>query len=79
MSRGRRWCTATVLKAPFLGEIPIDTRIRFGGDCGVPIIVSAPDSENAQRFMELATRAALGIAERVLAAPKRSSRLAVIR
>ena len=34
--------------APFLGEIPIDTRIRFGGDAGVPIVVAAPDSENAR-------------------------------
>ncbi len=69
---GRR--LAGEIKVPFLGEIPIDTRIRFGGDSGVPIVVGAPDSENARRFMELATQTALGIAERVLAAPKRSSR-----
>jgi ATP-binding protein involved in chromosome partitioning len=63
----------------FLGEIPIDTRIRFGGDSGVPIVASAPDSEHARRFAEIATRVALRIAERVLGQPKRSSRLAVIR
>jgi ATP-binding protein involved in chromosome partitioning len=70
---------AQEIKAPFLGEIPIDTRIRFGGDSGVPIIVSAPDSEHGQRFMELASKVALGIADRVLSQPKRSTRLAVIR
>ena len=40
----------------FFGEIPIDTRIRFGGDAGVPIVIASPDSENAQRFMDLASQ-----------------------
>jgi ATP-binding protein involved in chromosome partitioning len=65
--------------ANFFGEIPIDTRIRFGGDAGVPVVIAAPDSENAQRFMDLATRTALKIASNVLSKPKRSPRLAVIR
>jgi ATP-binding protein involved in chromosome partitioning len=63
----------------FFGEIPIDTRIRFGGDAGVPVVIAAPDSENAQRFMELASRTALKVAANVLSKPKRSPRLAVIR
>jgi ATP-binding protein involved in chromosome partitioning len=63
----------------FFGEIPIDTRIRFGGDAGVPVVVAAPDSENSQRFSELATRAALKVAANVLSKPKRTPRLAVIR
>src|SRR5512140_1225782 len=50
----------------FFGEIPIDTRSRFGGDAGVPIVISSPDSENAARFMGLATQAALKIAGAVL-------------
>jgi ATP-binding protein involved in chromosome partitioning len=70
---------AQEIQVPFLGEIPIDTRIRFGGDSGVPIVVSAPDSEHARRFMELASTVAIGIADRVLSAPKRSTRLAVIK
>ncbi len=65
--------------APFFGEIPIDTRIRFGGDAGVPIVVSSPDSENAQRFMAIATAAAMKVAANVLGKPKRSPRLAVIK
>jgi len=62
----------------FFGEIPIDTRIRFGGDAGVPIVISSPDSENADRFMSIATQAAMKIAERVLSKPKRSPRLPII-
>ncbi len=65
--------------ATFFGEIPIDTRIRFGGDAGVPIVIASPDSENAQRFMDLATKTALEIAKNVLSKPKRSPRLAVIK
>jgi ATP-binding protein involved in chromosome partitioning len=63
----------------FFGEIPIDTRIRFGGDAGVPIVIASPDSENAQRFMDLATKTAVKIASNVLSKPKRSPRLAVIK
>jgi ATP-binding protein involved in chromosome partitioning len=65
--------------AQFFGEIPIDTRIRFGGDAGVPVVVASPDSENAALFMELATKAALEVARGVLSKPKRSPRLAVIK
>ena len=62
----------------FLGDIAIDARIRFGGDSGVPIVVAAPDSENAQTFVKIATGMALHAAKRVLSAPKRSPSLAVI-
>jgi ATP-binding protein involved in chromosome partitioning len=65
--------------ADFFGEIPIDTRIRFGGDAGVPIVLASPDSENAGRFMDLASKTALKIAGNVLSKPKRSPRLAVIK
>jgi ATP-binding protein involved in chromosome partitioning len=70
---------AQEIGATFFGEIPIDTRIRFGGDAGVPVTIAAPDSENARRFYDLATAAALKVAGNVLSKPKRSSRLAVIR
>ncbi len=74
---GRR--LAQEVGAPFFGEIPIDTRIRFAGDAGVPVVVASPDSENAKLFMDLATRAAIEIAKRVLSKPKRAPRLAVIK
>ena len=74
---GKRLAQETGL--PFLGEVPIDTRIRFGGDTGVPIVASLPDSEHARTFMDIASKAALKIAENILSKPKRSPRLAVIR
>ena len=39
---------------PFLGEIPIFTEIREGGDKGIPVTVSAPKSAPAQAFMTVA-------------------------
>jgi ATP-binding protein involved in chromosome partitioning len=70
---------AQEIGSPFLGELPLDARIRFGGDTGVPIVVSSPDSDYAARFRDVASKAALGAAARILAAPKRSKRLAVIK
>lgn len=49
---GRRM--AEKFEVPFLGEIPIDPRIRIGGDQGVPIVESHPDSTAAKAFMEIA-------------------------
>jgi ATP-binding protein involved in chromosome partitioning len=39
---------------PFLGEIPILTEIRVGGDQGVPVVVSAPQSVAGQPFLSIA-------------------------
>jgi ATP-binding protein involved in chromosome partitioning len=33
---------------PMLGQIPIDTALREGGDAGEPIVVTDPDSESAK-------------------------------
>jgi ATP-binding protein involved in chromosome partitioning len=41
---------------PFLGEIPIDTRMRQGGDVGQPVMVQFPDSELADQFRQVARR-----------------------
>ncbi|MEZ4358729.1 MAG: iron-sulfur cluster carrier protein ApbC [Kofleriaceae bacterium] len=70
---------AQELGAPFFGEIPIDTRIRFGGDSGVPVVIASPDSENAKRFSDLAVAVATKVAKNILSKPKRSPRLAVIK
>ena len=29
---------------PLLGRVPFDVRLREGGDAGVPLIISSPDS-----------------------------------
>lgn len=39
---------------PFLGEIPIYPEIRLGGDCGVPVVVSAPEGPAGQAFLRIA-------------------------
>lgn len=43
-------------KAPFLGEIPIFTAIREGGDAGTPIMVSAPNHPASQAFLAIARK-----------------------
>ncbi len=41
-------------QVPFLGEVPIFTEIREGGDQGVPVVVSAPTGRPAGAFLEVA-------------------------
>jgi ATP-binding protein involved in chromosome partitioning len=53
---GRRM--ADEMGIPFLGEVPIDTRIRSGGDEGAPIVAAAPDAPAARAFLDLASRVA---------------------
>ncbi len=45
---------AEKIGAPFLGEIPLDLEIRIGADGGVPIVVSKPESPQAQAFSRIA-------------------------
>lgn len=52
---------------PFLGEIPLDTRIREGGDCGKPVVASDPDSAVARAFTEVAKQVAANISIQTLA------------
>jgi ATP-binding protein involved in chromosome partitioning len=46
---------------PFLGQVPIDTRVRSGGDEGQPIVAVAPDAPAARAFEELAGKVAAQI------------------
>lgn len=45
---------AEMFKIPFLGEVPLELRVRESGDKGVPVVVSAPESIEARAFMEMA-------------------------
>src|SRR5262247_1078366 len=49
---------AEELGVPFLGGIPIYQPIREGGDTGVPLLISEPDSPAAHAFVSAAERAA---------------------
>ncbi len=39
---------------PFLGEIPILTELRLGGDLGVPIVVASPRGHAGQTYQQIA-------------------------
>jgi len=49
---------AEAMQIPFLGEVPIDTRVRSGGDEGLPIVAAAPDAPAAQAFASVASQVA---------------------
>jgi ATP-binding protein involved in chromosome partitioning len=46
--------TADELGIDFLGEIPLETKVRTGADCGVPIMESDPDSPVGLALAEIA-------------------------
>jgi len=39
---------------PVLGQVPIDVRLREGGDAGVPLVLSAPESAAARQLTGIA-------------------------
>lgn len=41
-------------RVPFIGMIPIDPNVRIGGDSGVPIVISYPDSASAKALRMIA-------------------------
>lgn len=47
---------ANELDVPLLGQVPLVTELREGGDVGRPIVVSNPESEAASIFREMARR-----------------------
>lgn len=47
---------AKELDTPFLGGIPIDPRIREGGDNGLPMVYGIPDSKETEILMEISRR-----------------------
>ncbi|MFH1198209.1 MAG: Mrp/NBP35 family ATP-binding protein [bacterium] len=52
---------AVELNVPFLGGIPIDPRIREGGDTGNPIVWHLPDTENSKILFEISKNLAAQI------------------
>ena len=52
---------ATELNTKLLGAIPIDSRIREGGDSGKPIVHELPESENAKIIQDIARNLAAQI------------------
>ena len=53
-SRGGGHRVATENQVEFLGEIPLHPDVRLGGDKGKPVVVAAPDGEQAKLFANIA-------------------------
>ncbi|WP_338442000.1 iron-sulfur cluster carrier protein ApbC [Synechococcus elongatus IITB4] len=53
--------TARELEVPLLGGIPLEIPLREGGDRGVPIVVSQPESASAQALTAIAQKIAAAI------------------
>jgi ATP-binding protein involved in chromosome partitioning len=49
---------ATQYNVPFLGAVPLGMDVREAGDKGVPVVVSLPDSPQAQAFRHVAEEVA---------------------
>ncbi|MCC9620160.1 Mrp/NBP35 family ATP-binding protein [Thalassospira sp. MA62] len=56
---------ADELGVPFLGEIPLDLKIRLGADEGKPIIHTDPDGEHTKAYGAIADKIAASIDEKV--------------
>lgn len=46
-------------QVPVLGQIPLDTRVREGGDAGTPIVLTQPDAPAAKALFQVADRLAV--------------------
>ncbi|WP_030273653.1 Mrp/NBP35 family ATP-binding protein [Micromonospora globosa] len=46
-------------QVPVLGQIPLDTRVREGGDAGQPIVLAQPDAPAAKALFKVADRLAV--------------------
>lgn len=57
------------LQVPFLGGIPIDQRIREGGDKGIPIVFDIPDSGESEIVMDISRKLAVQVDIRNSQAP----------
>ncbi|MEI6461625.1 MAG: P-loop NTPase, partial [Verrucomicrobiota bacterium] len=45
---------ATALNTELLGEVPLDPAVRQGGDHGIPVVISHPESNAARVFKSVA-------------------------
>src|SRR3954469_17875634 len=60
--------TATELGVPFLGEIPLELKIRVTSDAGTPIVAAEPDGPPPPAYVDIARR----LGETVQAAQRRA-------
>lgn len=53
--------TAEAMEVPFLGDLPMDPRVRIGGDTGRPVALLGEGDEQARPFFEMARRLVDGV------------------
>jgi ATP-binding protein involved in chromosome partitioning len=62
---------ARKLRVDFLAQIPLDARVRAGGDSGEPIVLLAPESATAKAFRDFSRVVAAKISvQNILPEPK---------
>lgn len=65
--------TAEAMDVPFLGELPMDPRVRIGGDTGRPVALMGEGDDQAKPFFEMARR----LVESAKAAQRPAARMTV--
>lgn len=55
----QRLSQITGTEVPLLGSVPLDPALRAGGDAGIPISLSAPESSTAQAFKAISQHLAV--------------------
>ncbi len=63
-SHGGGQAAAAKFDVPFLGEVPLDIKIREGGDQGEPMVAQKADSPVQESFRQIAAQVAAQINER---------------
>ena len=69
---------ANDLGVELFGKVPIDRRVGAGGEQGVPVVESDPDSAHATVLRNVAAKAALETSKRAGTGPRRSSLLRTV-
>lgn len=77
-SSGGGKALAEELGIELLGQVPIDNRISYGGESGVPVVEAGAGTPQAQALVQVAARAALAISKLSATGPKRSSLLRTV-
>ena len=49
---------AAMTGVPYIGSIPIDPEVRIGGDAGIPVVLSHPDSPVSVALIDIAEKIA---------------------
>jgi ATP-binding protein involved in chromosome partitioning len=68
---------AEALNAEFLGEIPLDIRIRETSDAGTPIVTAEPQSAHAESYRTIARRLQEKLADRLGSAGRAAPRIVI--